>query len=441
MTLLTLDQLIEGEIETLAFGGEGILRYRGFVVFVPFTAVGDRIVCQIKEIKRSFAKGTLVNILRASSYRVQPLCPYFGTCGGCQLQHINDQAQLKYKEHAVSDALQRIGHLTVPTIHMTPASLKWAYRRHVTLHLRPKDNGFEAGYIAQDNTFLVVVQTCPIFNEPHHPILQQIQQLVQQIDNSTQQEGRLTILKNHRDQFILSFLFTHALPIDRKIFQTTLQQNPSLAGIIIQTSQEQIQLGDPYCEQKIENLTFRFSPQAFIQNHAEQSLAIYRKICQLASQTPQRHLLDLYCGFGMTTLLLAQEGYSITGMEYNPEAIKFAQENAVFNHIKTAHFIQGDVEKLLPRWFKLHQASLVVTNPPRQGMSKEVIQILLKAQAENLIYVSCMPSTLARDLSLLCAKDYQIQECHVYDMFPQTAHVETLVYLKKKKEYNRSFPT
>lgn len=441
MTLLALDQMIEGEIETIAFGGEGILRYRGFVVFVPFTAVGDRIVCQIKEIKSSFAKGNLVHVLHASSYRTQPQCPYFGICGGCQLQHLNDQAQLKYKENAVSDALKRIGHLSVPSIQVAPASLKWAYRRHITLHLRPKDKGFEAGYIAQDNTSLVVVQTCPIFNELHHPILQQVQQLVHHISNPNQQEGRLTILKNHRDQFILSFLFDHALPIDLKIFQTTLQQTPSLAGILIQTSKEQIRLGDPYCEQKIENLTFRFSPQAFIQNHAEQSANIYRKICQLSAQVSQRHILDLYCGFGMTTLLLAQQGYQMTGMEYNHEAIQFAQENAAANHIKNAHFMQGDVEKLLPRWLKMHQASLILTNPPRQGMSKGVVQALLKAQAEHLIYVSCMPSTLARDLSLLCAKDYQIQECHAYDMFPQTAHVETLVYLKRKKEYNRSFPT
>lgn len=433
MIPLTIDDIIEGEIETIAFGGEGILRYRGFVVFVPFTAIGDRISCQITEMKRSFAKGRLLHLHRASSYRIQPLCPYFGTCGGCQLQHLNEQAQLNYKVSAVSDALKRIGHLTPPSLHLSPPLSKWAYRRHITLHLRPKDNAFEAGYIAQDNTSLVVVQTCPIFNELDHPILQQVQRLVHQLPNPLQQNGRLTILKNHREQFILFFQFEQHFAIDLKILQTALQHSPDLAGILVSLAQEHICLGDPYCEQKLEGLSFRFTPQAFIQNHPEQSAAIYRQICSLASRQSQRHILDLYCGFGMTTLLLAQQGHPVTGMEYNPDAIKFAQTNSAFNRLKQAHFIQGDVERLLPKWLKTHQASLIVANPPRQGLTKGVTQTLLKAQAHQLIYVSCMPATLARDLNLLCQQDYQLQECHVYDMFPQTAHVETLAYLKKKE--------
>lgn len=429
--LFDIDQIIEGEIEAIAFGGAGVLRYRGFVVFVPFTAVGDRILCRITEIKSSFAKGTLVELKHASHYRTQPLCPYFGTCGGCQLQHLQEQAQLKYKSHAVADALKRIGHLSTPSFPAIPATANWAYRRHITLHLRPKKEGFEAGYIGQDNQSLVVVQTCPIFNEPHHPILPQLQKLVAQLPNPLQQDGRVTILKNHRHQFILSFQFGAKFVTPVHIFQTALQHSPHLAGIIVQTPNETISLGEIYCEEKIEGLTFRFSPQTFIQNHPEQSLNIYRQICQLAGQSFQHHVLDLYCGFGITSLLLAQQGHSVTGIEINPEAIRFAQENAAFNHLKNIHFIQGDVERIVLQWLKTHQASLIVVNPPRQGLTKKVVQTLLKASAESLVYVSCMPSTLARDLSLLC-EHYRVQEGRVYDMFPQTAHVETFVYLKKK---------
>lgn len=437
--MLTIDQIIEGEIETIAFGGEGILRYRGFVVFVPFTAVGDRISCRITETKRSFAKGILIELKRASRYRTEPPCPYFGTCGGCQLQHLNEEAQLKYKLNAVTDALKRIGHLTIPPISIIPATVNWSYRRHITLHLKPKKEGFEAGYIGQDNHSLVVVQTCPIFNEPHHPILKQLQQLVEQLPNPLQQEGRVTILKNHRQQFILSFQFEPKFNINLKIFQNALQQSPYLAGIIIQTPDENFSLGDPYCEEKIEGLTFRFSPQTFIQNHPEQSLNIYRQICKLAGQSLQQNILDLYCGFGIVSLLMAQQGHSVTGIEVNSEAIRFAQENASFNHLKNIHFIQGDVEKVMPRWLKNHQSSLIIVNPPRQGLTKGVIQTLLKASPESLVYVSCMPSTLARDLNLLC-EQYHLQEGIAYDMFPQTAHVETLVYLKRKKHSLKNKP-
>lgn len=428
---LSVDQMIEGEIETIAFGGEGILRYRGFVVFVPFTAVGDRILCRITEVKRSFAKGTLIELQYASHYRTEPLCPYFGTCGGCQLQHLQKEAQLKYKLNAVTDALKRIGHLSIPPFSITPATTNWSYRRHITLHLKPKKEGFEAGYIGQDNRSLVVVETCPIFNEPHHPILKQLQQLVEQIPNPLQQEGRVTILKNHRHQFILSFQFGSKFVINLKVFQSALQQSPHFAGITVQTPGEQISLGDPYCEEKIEGVTFRFSPQTFIQNHPEQSLNIYRQICQLASQSFQHPVLDLYCGFGMISLLLAQQGHAVTGIEVNAEAIRFAQENALLNHLKNIQFIQGGVEKTLPLWLKTHQTSLIIVNPPRQGLTQAVVQALLKAKTDSLIYVSCMPATLARDLSVLC-KNYQIEEGHIYDMFPQTAHIETLVYLKRK---------
>jgi len=432
--MLTVNQIIEGEIETIAFGGEGILRFRGFVIFVPFTAIGDRISCRIAEVKRSFAKGVLVEIKHASSYRTEPLCPYFGTCGGCQLQHLKEQAQLKYKLAAVTDALKRIGHLSIPTFPIVPATANWSYRRHITLHLRAKNEGFEAGYIGQDNHSLVVVQTCPIFNEPHHPILKQLQQFVRQLPNPLRQEGRVIILKNHRDQFILSFQFETKYSIHLNIFQAALQQSPLLAGIIVQTPEEQVSLGDPYCEEKFEGLTFRFSPQTFIQNHPEQSAKIYRQIRQLAGQSSQQHILDLYCGFGITSLLLAQQGNPVTGIEYNADAMRFAQENTAFNHLKNIHFLQGDVERVLPRWLKNHQASLIILNPPRQGLAKGVVQTLLKTNVESLIYVSCMPATLARDLNVLC-QQYQLQQGWVYDMFPQTAHVETLVYLKKTKKY------
>lgn len=428
--MLTVDQIIEGEIETIAFGGEGILRYRGFVIFIPFTAVGDRISCRITRVKRSFAKGVLVELKRASQYRVTPQCPYFGACGGCQLQHLNEKAQLKYKLAAVNDALTRIGHLSIPSFDIVPATLNWSYRRHITLHLRPKGKGFEAGYIGQDNHSLVVVQTCPIFNELEDSILQQLQQFIEQLPHFSQ-EGRLVVLKNHRHQFILFFQFEHSWPVDLPIFQSALQQFPTIAGILIQTSDNFISLGDPYSEHKLEGLTFRFSPETFIQNHPEQSANIYRQISQFATQSSQRHILDLYCGFGMTSLLLAKQGYSMTGIEQNPKAIQFAQENAAFNHLKNVRFIQGDVEKIMPQWLKNHQASLIIVNPPRQGLTKKVVQLLLKAQTESLIYISCLPSTLARDLETL-SQDYKLEQGIVYDMFPQTAHVETLVYLRRK---------
>lgn len=433
MNKLNLNEVIEGDIQTIAFGGEGILRHQGFVVFVPFTAVGDRISCRIVEVKKSFAKGELLHVQKPSPQRTNPLCPYFGTCGGCQLQHLNQEAQLNYKLRAVTDALSRIGRLAFPRPLVVPAHLNWAYRRHITLHLRMTSKGVQAGYIGTDNSSLVVVQTCPIFNSSESPVVKHLQEFVQSLTFPESQEGRVTILKNHKGQHILSFQLQSLAGVQPQVFQAALQHYPTFIGMIVQTPQEQVIYGDPYCEQKIEDLIFRFTPQAFIQNNLEQSTNIYRHLSALLSERPSKLILDLYCGFGVTSLLLARQGHHVIGIESNPDAIRFAEENSRLNHIKQAEFIQGDVEKILPKWLKTHaQPDVILMNPPRTGLTKPIIQSLLKARAEEMIYISCMPTTLARDLNLLCKESYTIEQCMIYDMFPQTAHVETFIHLKKK---------
>lgn len=432
LTPLAVHDIVEGKVEKIAFGGDGIVRHRGLVIFVPFTAPGDFISCQITELKRSFAKAELISIHQHSPYRATPLCPYFGTCGGCQLQHLNADEQMFYKREAVKDAFQRIGHLTFPDLSAVPARLKWAYRRHVTLHLRPHAGSWEAGYIGIDNRSLVVVQTCPIFNSEHDTIIKQIQQLVHRIPNSSQGEGRLTILKNHRDQYILSFHFDNSIKVDEGLFTQALQQHPVFAGILFQTPTHRFSVGDPYTMQAIDGLTLRYTPQTFIQNHPEQSLNIYRQICSLTDTLVKKKILDLYCGFGTTSLLFAEQNHTVLGVEYNAEAVTFAQENAKLNRLPHVRFQKGDVERVLPKLAKEFKPDLVLLNPPRTGLSKKIIQVLLKEQPQEMIYVSCMPATLARDLALLCKEVYEIKQGVIYDMFPQTAHVETLIYLRAR---------
>lgn len=429
---ITVGQLIEGEIETIAFGGEGILRLHNFVIFVPFTALGDHISCRITEVKRSFAKGELIQVQKPGPQRTSPICPHFGICGGCQLQHLNIQAQLTYKSNAVQESIKRIGHLSPPLFPIVSAPDNWAYRRHITLHLKPKGDGFIGGYIGQDNHSLIVINECPIFIEFEDSILQQIQLFIRNIPNPAQQEGRLTVLKTPINQYILYFQFEKKTPTPLDLFEAALQEIPKLSGIIVKKPEEEFIIGNPYCEEKIEELTFRYSPKTFVQNHPRQSLNIYRHICQLAEGEKKHKILDLYCGFGITSLLLAKKGHSVKGIECNPEAIRFAQENAIFNNLKNTDFIQGDVEKALPNLLKKRETSFIIVNPPRQGLTIKVIQQLLESSCESIIYVSCKPATLARDLNLLCEK-YAIKEGKVYDMFPQTAHVETLVHLQRKE--------
>ena len=439
--MIQVNDIIEGSIGTIAFGGEGILRHCGLVVFIPFTAPGDIISCRITEIRKSFAKGELVKLIQPGPGRTVPLCPYFGTCGGCQLQHLDTVVQLKYKLNAVKDALKRIGHLTIPEIKIVPAHLMWSYRRHISLHLKAEEGRFKTGYIGADNHSLIVVRTCPIFNAPGDPIIQQLQEFIGQLQNPSQLTGRVTVLKNEKEQYILSFQFDSLSGLDLHDFQSGLQKYPAFAGILLQTPKEDFGYGDLFCEQKLENIVFRFTPQAFVQNHPEQSVNIYKEICELTPRHPSKNILDLYCGFGMTSLLLARLGHRITGVEYNQSSIRFAQDNAHFNQLKHLKFVPGDVEKELPKILKgSNHFDVILVNPPRTGLPKKVIKMLLNSNASEWIYVSCMPATLARDLSLICEKNYEIKQCTAYDMFPQTAHVETLVHLTKKKKLSPNLP-
>lgn len=430
-----IDDLIEGTVESLAFGGEGILRYNDFVFFIPFTIPGEKVICRVTQVKRSFGYAQIVKISQPSSFRVKPKCPYFGTCGGCQLQHLDYKKQLEYKFNAVQDALKRVGHLSSPTpfpiISLPPY---WNYRRHVTLQLKPHGNAFKAGYIAKDNQSLVMIQTCPIFNEIDQPILDFLQNLLSQLLNLKKQTGRITLLKNSHSQFILFFQFEEGFEVELNFFKNTLQQNPLVAGILIKVfGKKTISLGNIYAEQEIEGLPFYFTPQVFIQNNIEQSSAIYRKVCELAKQIPHQHILDLYCGFGITSSLLAQQGHQVVGIECNPFSIELAQANAFKNSLNNLKFIAGSVENKIDHLLKMKPFDTVLMNPPRKGLSKEVINYLIKTQPRYLLYISCMPSTLARDLKVFCEQNYQLKEGFIYDMFPQTAHVETLVCLECKK--------
>lgn len=427
--MLANNQILEGEIDSIAFGGEGILRYREFVIFVPFTAVGDRISCRITKVKKNYAKGQLVSLKRTSKERVEPKCPHFGVCGGCQLQHMSDKDQSRYKLNTVKESLERIGRLSCPPFHLAPSSENWAYRRHITLQLKPAEASFSAGYIGIDGSSLVPIQDCPIFNHPHDSILTVVHHLAAKIANPNRRAGRVTILKNHEQRYILFFRFAHPIKINQNIFQATLVQCPQIAGILIKSADQEIIVGDPFCKQEMEDLEFRFSPEVFIQNHPEQSKAIYRKICDIVAQTKFHSILDLYCGVGILSLLLAKDGRKVIGVESNKRAVEQAIDNAASNHVKTASFICARVEEALADCSEKTPPDLVILNPPRQGLSKGIMEKILNIQPKSMIYVSCMPPTLARDLKFLSSK-YHVKEGHVYDMFPQTAHVETLVLLQ-----------
>ncbi len=419
------EDLVTGKIESLAFGGEGILKIQGLVIFVPFTAPGDEISCLLTKIKKNHGFAKIENILAPSKDRTLPKCPYFGTCGGCKLQHIDYETELNTKRQWVKDAFNRIGNLT--DIHVnpvTPSLKEYAYRRHVSLTLKKEDASCFAGYVTIDQSSLFQANECPIFVSQKDPVLKELQVLVKNFDmNET--HAKVTVLKD-LEGYILHFHFKNLPKNAKKIVEEFAKEKTSFKGIVLASQNEYFSFGKTTSEIDVDGLNITFTSGMFMQNNPEQSLNIYRHIEAIAKKEMPEEILDLYCGIGISSLMLARNGIQVTGIECNHTSIKMAVRNAKSNKIAHAKFIHAPVENALA---KIKIPDFVIINPPREGLDSTVIEALKKKLPKRIVYISCMPSTLARDIKLLGKENYTVEDCTPYDMFPQTAHVETVISL------------
>lgn len=425
---MKIQDIVSGKIDKLAFGGEGILRHNDLVLFVPFTAPQDTISCRIDKLKKNYGEASVVEILEQSPLRVSPSCAFFGTCGGCQLQHLKYEEQLKEKQQWVIDAFHRIGKLENVHVELVvPSPNEYIYRRHVSLSIRNVKNSCTAGYVGFNPKTFVEVTQCPIFIEKEESLLAELQTFVSTFQ-MTDDAAKVTILKDDESKFILHFHFRN-LPKNAKSLMHNIDvKHPNWTGIIFSSVGKTLTFGKVTKSLEIDGLSFEFSSDVFMQNNPEQSLNITRQILKIAGKSAAKEILDLYCGIGISSLLLASRGIFVKGIEYNSQSIKMANQNAKANNLSNVHFICASVEDVLE---KEKIPDFVIINPPREGLDAKVIEVLKKRLPERIIYVSCMPSTLARDLNLLGKENYTIEECQPYDMFPQTTHVETVVSLRR----------
>ena len=429
--MLKIGDAIEGEVSGIAFGGEGILRHNGFVVFVPFTAIGEIVQVEITEVHSSFARGVLLDIIKTSLMRIAAKCPNFGRCGGCQFQHLQMEEQLKIKGQLLTDALQRIGRFNeIAVAPVKPASRQWGYRRYITLHLQPSLQGYRAGYVAIDNKSVLTIHECTIFEEKPSHLLPFLQQFVGELEAAEQNRGRVILFKYAEMNWICHFQFVHLPKNFVFLVKKAMSQKSPFKGVIATTSKETLSWGVSRIPFKLHTLDFIASPLAFMQNHPEQSATIYLYICNFAEKFQIKKVLDLYCGIGLASVMLSQRGVSSVAVEYNAEAVELAKQNGALHNADAVRFIQADVQKVLKNLLKTEKPDLTLLNPPRMGLTLKIIEDLLKFPPRHLLYVSCMPATLARDLRLLCEVKYEIQSIQPFDMFPQTTHLETIVHLQ-----------
>lgn len=429
--LMTLSkgEIIIGDIDAIGFGGQGILRHKGQVVFVPFTALKDKVSVEILEDKKTYAKARLIEIISPSPHRNTPPCPYFGVCGGCQLQHLSYQQQLLIKHRFVHDAIVRIGQMdNVTVLPVIGADEVLGYRRHIRLHAEVTPTAVHLGYVTEDKKSIIDISRCPIFDETETALFDDLRAISRQLCGLRSTTFDISLFKAPLGYVAL---FDVLEELKRSItIQTALNNFPRITGLIVRNSREEHALGDGELSFELDGLKLCYSPLAFVQAHPEQSRRLYLELKNRMAAVSVTSVLDLYCGIGATSLLLAREGMRVCGIEGNSEAIRLAHANARANGLDVT-FMLGDVDKIALTALRTHKPQAVVVNPPRTGLSKKILDILLTQKLPTIFYISCMPATLARDLKAFSQAGYLINYCQPFDMFPQTTHVETLVHLQR----------
>ena len=442
--------LIEVDITDLSDRADGVGRWDGRVVFVPDTVTGDRALVRLVRVKPQYAYGQVQELLTPSPHRIRPHCIVADKCGGCQWQHINLAYQQQAKQQVILDALKRIGGFNDPPlapILSSPDGLH--YRNKVTYPLqRSPEGNVQAGYYRKGSHKLVNLNQCPVQDSRLDPFLAQIKQDIAAqgwgIYNETRETGKLRHLAlrigRKTGQVLLTLITTDwNLEGVEEQAQNWLQQFPELVGVCLNQNSQRNNIifgketrciaGKGEIEEKFAGLTFFLSPNTFFQVNTETAESLCHLILDKLALTGAETIVDAYCGVGTFTLPFAKQAQSVIGIESQASAIAQGERNAQHNEIKNVTFHVGKVETILPQLEET--PDLVFLDPPRKGCDRAVLETLSAIQPQRLVYLSCRPATLARDLKQLAAAGYEITCVQSADFFPQTAHVECVVFLEK----------
>lgn len=455
------NQEIELHIEDMGSRGEGIGHYHGFAVFVEGALPNERVLVHIVQVRPHFAFGKIKKVLEPSMQRISPSCPLAGKCGGCQLSHLSYEGQLQYKREKVRGALTRIGHfseeelagvLAAQTLGM-PQNIWGHYRNKAQFPVQMMAEGrLEAGFFAPRSHRLLPVYDCEIQSEKANELIAAIAGFMREHCISVYDEGKHTGQVRH--VLIRTGYFTgqvsvciviNARRLEQEAAWTALMQELGVTSFSVNINQErsnvilgkqtQLLFGMPYIEDRLGDLQFRISPVSFYQVNPLQTVRLYETALEMADLSGSEVVWDAYCGIGTISLFLARKAKKVYGVEIVPEAIQNAQVNAAVNQIENAEFFVGKAEEVIPDLYRAKgiRVDVMVVDPPRAGCEESLLRTFLEMAPQRIVYVSCDPATLARDLDLLCHEGgYKLEKVQPVDMFPQTGHVETVVMLSHK---------
>ena len=408
----------------------------GRAVFVPFAIPGETAEVEILQSRDRFAVGALVRVLEESPDRVKPLCPYYGKCGGCQTQHIAYERALALKRQKVSDALERLGGLQNPRVLETvPAPAPFGYRNKAEFAFA---NGAAGVYEASSHR-VIGIDACPLQSDNSNAVMRftrdhrkglPLRFLVTRGNDAGEMMVTLSLFAP-ADAAFLARALTDEFPFVKSVYSCRLSPRPAHAldgACALLAGQETL-------AETLNGLTFAVSPRSFFQVNRAQAETLYNIALDFAALTPDDRAADVYCGAGTISLAAARRCAHVTGIEIVSEAIRDAEANARRNGLADkTRFIAADAAARYPALQKTERFSCVIADPPRKGLDTPVTEALIAAPAPRLVYVSCNPATLARDVKRLTESGaYRFERAQPVDMFPQTEHVETVVLMSKTK--------
>lgn len=439
------------------YEGEGIGKVDGtFPVFIQGALKGEKVKVVITKTKKNFAYGKLVDILQRSPERARPECRIYKKCGGCTLQHSSYKGQLDFKWDRVKDCVKKIAKLD-PEIVKYPLGMEepWRYRNKVQLPVGLINGELHIGFFEPRSHDIVNMESCLIQDEVADQVVKLTREWMLKykikpyIRNGRYDEDgvvrHIMIRRGFETNEIMVVLVTNGeeLPYEEEFVDLMLDNIRGLASVIQNVNSEKTNVilgrknitlwGDDTISDYIGKYKFNISPQSFFQVNPTQTEVLYGKAMEFAELSGDETVFDAYCGTGSITLFLSEKAKKVYGVEVVSGAIKNARINAKENNITNAEFILGESEVEIPKLIeKGIKADVVVVDPPRKGCEKALLDSITKIDAKKIVYVSCDPSTLARDLQILEEQGYKTVEIQPVDMFPQTSHIENVALLIKK---------
>ncbi|WP_058486449.1 23S rRNA (uracil(1939)-C(5))-methyltransferase RlmD [Defluviitalea phaphyphila] len=442
----------EMTIDDIGVKGEGIGKIDNFTVFVEGALPKDKIEVRIIKVKKNYGFGKLIRIIEASPMRITPKCPYAKRCGGCQIQHLDYKAQLEFKTKKVKDNIERIGKLNDVIVYPTLGMKEpFYYRNKAQFPVGIKDGKVQIGFYAPRSHDIIDISKCYIQDPINNKIINIIRNYIEKYKIPVYDEKKHKGLIRHiltrvgfttKEIMVCIVINGENLPHKDKLISKLIKIS-GMTSIVLNhnTKKTNVILGEKittlwgknYITDYIGEIKFEISPLSFFQVNPIQTKVLYEKALEYARLIGEEIVWDAYCGIGTISLFLAKKAKKVYGVEIVNEAIEDARKNAKINNIDNVEFFVGKSEEIIPEMYEKQgiKADVIVVDPPRKGCDEILLNTMAKMEPRRIVYVSCDPGTLARDLKILNEKGYKVEKVQPVDMFPNTTHVECVTLMSK----------